>query len=137
MAIMSGESERRSSGSDDQKQEDGISVLDLESLPPTIRKIMRLMLRKVEITYPDLCEAVEALPEADRLSRADLDEVLDRLIKQRWLIRMGTDRDIAYKVNLRRKAGSTLSKSIWDAMDSTSEPSKRPEQPDDKALDSS
>lgn len=134
---MSGVSKRRGSESDDQERGDGISALDLENLPPTMRKIMRLILRKVEMTYADLCEAVEALPKADGLSRADLDEVLDRLVKQRRLIRMGTDQNITYKVNLRRKAGSTLSKGIWDAIDSTSEESKWPERPDDKELDSS
>ncbi len=137
MAIMSRESEQRGSESDDQERGDGVSALDLETLPPTMRKVMRLMLRKIEMAYPDLCKAVEALPEADRLSRADLDEVLNKLIKQRWLIRMDKGRAIAYKVNLRRKAGSSLSKNIWDAIDSTTEPSKRPEQPDDKALNSS
>ncbi len=121
---MSGRSDQRSSESDDQKHEDGFSALDLESLPPTPRNIMRLMLREVEMTHSDLCEAVDALPETDRLSRADLDEVLEGLIKNRWLIRTDTDRATTYKVNLRRKPRSSLSKNIWDAMDSGSESSR-------------
>lgn len=99
-------------------QEEGISPLDLASLAPPLRRIMRLMLREVEMTYPELCEATEKLPEGQRMSREDLDQALEALRGQSWLIRLGQDELITYKVNLRRKRGSTLSGGIWDALDS-------------------
>jgi hypothetical protein len=100
----------------DQRQAAGISLLDLGSLPPAPRRILRLLLRAGGMTYPKLCEAVEALPEADRLRQADLDEVLDRLIKQRWLIQRDSDQGSIYTVNLRRPARISLSQCLWDAV---------------------
>ncbi len=103
--------------SGNKKREGGISILDLAKLPPNQRKIMRVLLRKVEMTYSDLCKAAEAMPEADRMDQGELDEALETLCKQGWLTRT-SDQDVTYKVNFRRKASSSLPKSIWEALDS-------------------
>ena len=105
------------------EMEGGISALDLRDLPPGLRKVMRLMLREVEMTYPAIGEAMEAMPEAERLNRSELDQALEQLSKQGWLIKLGEER-ITYKVNLRRKAGSTLAQGIWNALDKRIEESK-------------
>jgi len=102
---------------DVEKREAGISPLELAQLPASLRKIMRLMLREVEIAYPDLCQAVETMPPADRLNRAELDEALETLTRQNWLIRRGEGERMNYTVNLRRKPGSQLAKSFWAALD--------------------
>ena len=118
---------------EDRDQEGGISPLDLASLAPPLRRIMRIMLREVEMTYPELCEALEKLPEGQQMSREDLDEALENLRSQSWLIRLGQDELITYKVNLRRKRGSSLGGGIWDALDSRLKQNKesREEQPGD------
>lgn len=103
---------------ENKQQEGGITALDLADLPPSLRKIMRLMLRELQMDYPRLCEAMDAMPEAERLSRADLDSALDTLTKQFWLIRLGEGKRAIYKVNLRRKSGSTLADGIWSNLDS-------------------
>jgi len=103
---------------EDKKQEGGITALDLADLPPALRKIMRLMLRQLEMAYPQLVETMANMPEKDRLSQKELDEALETLSKQFWLIRFGEGNRATYKVNLRRKAGSTLSSSIWADLDS-------------------
>jgi hypothetical protein len=100
-----------------QKREEGISALDLADLPPEMRKIMRLMLREVVMKYNDLCQSVEAMPAAQRLSREELGSALETLVEQNWLVRYGKGEMVSYKVNLRRKAGSQLSKDIWSALD--------------------
>lgn len=97
--------------------EGGITALDLADLPPALRKIMRLMLRELELSYLQLTEAVAALPEAERLSHKDLDEALGVLTNQGWLIRIGQGGKAIYKVNLRRKAGSTIATGIWNSLD--------------------
>ena len=102
---------------EDKKQEGGITALDLADLPPALRKIMRLMLRQLEMTYPQLVEAMSNMPEAEKLSQQDLDEALNTLSKQFWLMRFGEGSRATYKVNLRRKAGSTLSTNIWASLD--------------------
>ena len=99
------------------QQEGGITALDLMDLPPALRKIMRLMLRELQMTYPRLCEAMDAMPEKERLTRDDLDSALSTLTQQFWLTHVGDGEKAIYKVNLRRKAGSTLASGIWSSLD--------------------
>jgi hypothetical protein len=98
--------------------EGGITALDLADLPPTLRKIMRLMLRELELSYPQMTETIDSLPAAERIPSKDLDEALDTLTRQGWLIRIGEGLKAIYKVNLRRKSGSTLADGIWGTLDS-------------------
>ncbi len=101
----------------DKQKEGGITPLDLADLPPALRKIMRLMLRELQMNYPRLREVMDSMSEADRLSREDLDEALATLTDQFWLIRIGTGEKAIYKVNLRRKEGSKLAAGVWSALD--------------------
>jgi hypothetical protein len=132
----------------DRPQDDGLAAIDLASLPPQQLKIMRLMLRQPEMSYPRLCAAVEAMPEAERLSRAELDAALAIMLEQGWLIRADDNQPITYKANLRRrsagrldsfaprrKSGSALTQGLWDALDadSTPDPKKPPTPGDDKS----
>lgn len=118
---MSGIFDRLQSQLGSQGDEGGITPLDLAGLPPALRKIMRLMLREIEMSYSDLCEAVKTLPEADSLTPDEFDKALDDLSRQGWLIKMGQDK-VSYRVNLRRKAGSTLG--IWATLTSRIEESQ-------------
>jgi hypothetical protein len=63
--------------------------------------------------YSDLCKSVAAMPDADRLSRSELDSALAVLVENNWLVRYGQGELTSYKVNLRRKAGSQLGQDIW------------------------
>lgn len=101
----------------DRAKEGGISPLDLAALPPRLRKIMRMMLREVEMTYEQLREATSKLPEADRLTDSELKDALDNLTKQSWLIRLGQEDVITYKVNLKRKGPSSLASGIWATLE--------------------
>ena len=114
---MSGVFDRLQKQINDKQKEGGITALDLADLPPALRKIMRLMLRQLQMDYPQLCEAMEKMPEDERLSRADLDNALKTLSQQAWLIQIGEGERAIYKVNLRRKAGSTLASGIWQSLD--------------------
>jgi hypothetical protein len=126
---MGGVFDRLNSKLEAREMEGGISALDLKDLPPGLRKVMRLMLREVEMGYPAICEAMEAMPEAERLSRSELDQALEQLHKQGWLIKLGEER-ITYKVNLRRKAGSTLAQGFWNSLDKKIEESKSAPKPE-------
>ncbi len=101
----------------DKQQQGGITAIDLAELPPALRKIMRLMLRELQMSYPRLCEAVDELPEKDRLTRDGLDDALSRLTQQFWLIRIGEGEKAIYKVNLRHGEGSKLAAGIWSTLD--------------------
>ena len=113
---MAGVFDRLQNKIEDKSQDGGITALDLVDLPPPLRNIMRLMLRRLKMTYPDLCEAVDAMPEKQRMSRKELDNALNTLTTQFWLIRMGEGEKATYKVNLRQKAGSKLKSNIWASL---------------------
>jgi len=115
---MAGVFDRLQKQIEDKREESGISVLDLADLPPALRKIMRLMLRQIKMNYPQLLEAVNQLPEGERLAQAELDQALNRLSESAWLVKIGEGERAIYKVNLRRKAGSKLPANIWQTLDS-------------------
>ncbi len=98
--------------------EGGITALDLAELPPVLRKIMRMMLRELQLDRDHMAELIAGLPEEERLKPAELDEALDVLTRQAWLIRIGQGSRAIYKVNLRRKTGSSLAGGIWASLDS-------------------
>ena len=114
---MAGVFDRLHKQIDDKQKEGGITALDLADLPPALRKIMRLMLRKLQMNHPQLREAMDQLSEKERISHADLDDALKTLAEQGWLIQIGDGKRAVYKVNLRRKAGSTLADGIWQNLD--------------------
>ena len=114
---MAGVFDRLQKQIDDKRKEGGITILDLADLPPALRKIMRLMLRQLQMNYPQLCNAMDQMPEEERLTRANLDEALKKLTEQAWLIQIGEGERAIYKVNLRRKAGSQLGEDIWQNLD--------------------
>ena len=99
------------------KKLEGISALDLIDLPPLLRKIMRLMLREIKMSYPRLCEVTDALPEGQRVSRAELQQSLDKLTELHWLIRIGEGEKAIYRVNLRAKRTSKLDENIWSTLE--------------------
>jgi hypothetical protein len=114
---MAGIFDRLQKQIDDKRKEGGITVLDLADLPSALRKVMRLMLRQVQMTYLQLCEAMDQLPADERMTRAHLDEALQKLAEQAWLIQIGEGERAIYKVNLRRKPGSKLGAGIWETLD--------------------
>jgi hypothetical protein len=115
---MPGVFDRLNKEIENKQGEGGITALDLADLPPALRKIMRLMLRELQLNYTQLTEAMAALPDVERLPGKDLDEALEILTRQSWLLRIGEGKKAIYKVNLRRKAGSTLAGGIWNTLDS-------------------
>ena len=114
---MSGIFDRLQERINDKSKEGGITVLDIADLPPALRKTMRLMLKQLQMSYPQLCNVMEQLPEGERLTRTQLDKALEKLTEQAWLIQIGEGVHAIYKVNLRRKAGSKLGDSLWQRLD--------------------
>ncbi len=100
-----------------QKSEEGISALDLAQLPQNLRRVMRLMLREIEMTRTAIVEAIDNMPEDQHLSNTELDEALKTLSQQGWLICRGEGERLNYAVNLRRKRGSTLEAGIFQALE--------------------
>ena len=126
---MSGIFDRLQKKMDVEAQTEGISPLDLAALPPLLRKIMRYLLREYELLYTEICQWAAELPEKERPSQVDLDQALEVLSKQFWLIKRGEGERVRYQTNLRRKAGSKLAQGVWNALDTkigSSTPKKEP-----------
>jgi hypothetical protein len=112
------------------QNEGGISPIELAKLPPVQRQLMRLLLRELEMTDKALHESIAEIPEDKRPSDSDMDTALKELAREGWVIKMGEGDKITYKANIRRKAPSTLAKSLWSALDSKIEETKATPKPD-------
>ena len=95
---------------DPDEENAGPSPLDLAELPQHQKSIMRLMLSEYELAYDALLEAVEDFREDRRMSQKELDEALEILATERWLLIVG-EGDATYRVNMKRRAGSKLD--VW------------------------
>ncbi|MBW8009972.1 MAG: hypothetical protein FVQ83_01850 [Chloroflexi bacterium] len=114
---MSGLFDRLQNEIEGREKEDGISPLDLAELSAPLRKIIRLMLREVELSFDRLWEALSGTEDGEQMSKDELGKMLETLAKQGWLISRGEKDRASYKVNLRRKPGSSLAQGIWSALD--------------------
>lgn len=114
---MPGVFDRLNSAIEKKKKLEGVSALDLIELPLSLRRVMRLLLRELKMSYPRLCEVVDELPEGQPLTREELEHALDELTEQNWLIRIGQGEKAIYRVNLRAKRKSKLDESIWSTLE--------------------
>jgi hypothetical protein len=121
---MSGVFDRLNKKLGDQDDSGGISPVDLAKLPPVQRQIMRLLLRELDMKESEVKDALAEGPEDKRPTEAEFDDALKELTREGWVIRMGEGENITCRANLKRKAPSTLAKSIWAALDSRIEETK-------------
>jgi RsiW-degrading membrane proteinase PrsW (M82 family) len=99
-----------------EEQEDGLSIAELieEELPPDQRTIMRLLMGTVgqELSYDEITQALRT-PEG--LSQPVMDDALEDLTSQLWLVKRGEEQPV-YKVNLGRSRRRAVSGHIWAAL---------------------
>jgi len=91
-----------------------ITILDLAELPPNLKHIMKIMLREPESSFEEILQANKELSVEDRSTTEQLQEALDELTKQFWLICRGEGERRRYQVNLRYKKGI---KAVWSILD--------------------
>jgi hypothetical protein len=102
-------------GDEDNDQPAGLTPLDIAELPEEQRHVMFSLLRDTRASSSGM--SVEAL--RDRLGEVEgLDGILHELTQSNWLIRLGEAPNVRYKVNIRRKRGSTLGGNIWASLSS-------------------
>jgi hypothetical protein len=88
----------------------GMSTLHLLSLPKSINRVLRLFLKHKQISYTEILTSVEAMPEGERLTPVEVQEMLDVLIKREWLEKMEVDSVVNYGINLRPAIASATTK---------------------------
>ncbi len=123
---MGGVFDRLSKHIDEQQQDqgEGLSPLEIAKLPPLQRQLIRLLLRELDMTEQAVWEVMADLPDDKRPTPEELAAALKDMTTDGWLIRMGEGDVVTYRANLRRKAPSKLSKSIWSALSSRIEDSQ-------------
>jgi hypothetical protein len=98
---------------DDDEPKGGLTPLDIADLPAAQRKVMFSLLRDTRAAT----EGITAERLNEKLDAPDeLDETLDALVMNGWLIAVGEEPNIRYKVNIRRKRSSSLSFGIWSSL---------------------
>lgn len=121
------------------------STLDMLGMPDAARRVVRILLRRPQMTYDEIRAAMDALPEDKRASRAELDEALALLCQLKWLAKEETAENVVYRVGIgakpgsdvtragpKREAGQTQIEQLWDAVDtsdSSASPAIETEQP--------
>lgn len=116
---------------------EGLSLLELSDLPADWRTIIRMLMREQSLSYAALKAALAALPEPQQIDGTRLNDLLADLCRQGYLVQDMIDGERAFRAQIARKSGRTLSKKLWGALE-TSEaaepPPKRAEKPARKSL---
>lgn len=96
---------------EDDDKSSGITPLDIADLPEHQRRVMLTLLRDPRSTSDGTSEEtlIRKFGETDELFGT-----LNELLSEGWLIMRGEPPQVRYKINLRRKRGS--SGSMWTAL---------------------
>jgi hypothetical protein len=93
---------------------DGITPLDIVNLPDEQRRIMLWMLRDQEASVNGV--TLDSLMARLQNAPADCRALLLDLSQNGWVIRTGEAPHERFKVNLRRKRGSTQGFGLWSIL---------------------
>lgn len=86
---------------------DGITMMHLLELPPAVRALLRLLLRRGSMSRQDLASASAAQPQPLQISGGQLDTLIELLSRQGWLVRVEETEIPRYRLRLRPKPPST------------------------------
>lgn len=100
---------------DSQDEPGGLSPVDLLDLPDEIAKIIRAIIRQNGMKLADVAAALDNSEEETR-------QTLDELIQKGFVREIQVKNEIWYKARFARKHKSTISSSLWQALDDVVEP---------------
>ena len=113
----------------DESSSSGINPYELPNMPIEQRKILQLILRKREVSFSDLMDYIDTLPENERMDATRLDQTLEQLSQGKHIICVVEGEETTYKANMRLKSGrNVMLKGIWDVLDSANEKADGSEQ---------
>jgi hypothetical protein len=102
-------------------REGGITAVDLLDLPAALSPILRVLFVRGPLTRQQIRFALhDETNETAQGESTDLDEALQALCEQRWLIRSepeGSGDGPLYRINLRTKARMSGASDRWEVLD--------------------
>lgn len=119
----------------------GLSTVDMMSMSASVRRITRIMLKKRRVSLMELKQEIEKLPKEKQISDKDLQEALEEMVKDGWLVQDNTPDGVFYDVQIAKKEGTNTKKAprkvtkrssgmverVWDSLEETSANAKRRE----------
>lgn len=99
---------------EDLEKEPGITTVDLLKLPREEKQILLFLMRDSEASLSGITEA-ELKSEFPEITD-QVNPILEKLVRNGWLITLGEGSHIRYRIHMRRKPGSTLGFGIWSAL---------------------
>jgi hypothetical protein len=116
----------------DLDEHSGLTPLDIADLPDEQRQVMVSFLRDAKETAGIL--TFDALQDKHK-DLDDLSDVLADLTKSNWLIRLGEEPHVRYKVNFRRRRASRLANDLWATLSEDDNADSEPPSDDAQAND--
>lgn len=93
------------------KDQEGVTPLDIANLPEDQKQIMFMMLRDQQAKREGL-----SLSDIESRIGADVQSTIAKLVKENWLIIVEQQPEKRYRVNLKRRR-SRLSNNLWSALE--------------------
>ena len=98
---------------DERDKREGITLAELLDLPTPLRRLMKQITRKGEMSADDAAKFVDETPE-------DASQMLNSLVEKGYLEREQREGQWYYRIRFARKRGRSLPPGIWSALgDST------------------
>ncbi len=92
---------------------DGFNVVDFMSLQPVERRIMRIILREISMTYLQLRDAVTT---TDMIDEGKLIATLNQLTENQWLSQHSSEQQTHYRVNSLQRT-SSQNDTFWNNLE--------------------
>lgn len=91
----------------------GFNVVDFMNLQPVERRIMRMVLREISVSYPQLRDAITT---SEVIDEPKLMATLDQLTENQWLRQHYNGQHIHYRVSSLQRT-SSQNENFWNALE--------------------
>lgn len=91
----------------------GFNVVDFMNLQPVERRIMRMVLREISVSYPQLRDAITT---SELIDEPKLMATLDQLTQNQWLRQQYNGQHVHYRVNSLQRT-SSQNENFWNALE--------------------
>jgi hypothetical protein len=81
----------------------GLNMLDLTNASREQMTLIKIILKRVNVTEKELWDEVQALPEKHRMDRGAFDQAIEQLVESKWLWKTGSGEKATYSPRLQKR----------------------------------